>query len=138
MSRIDDPRDHDIVYTKTGTALTTSYTFGDDFSVGSNTRISLFVVLAEAAMGSSMSTAEVKLQVKDKAGNYYDVNTMLNDAGGGTVSNVQSLASTAGSTLYYLLQTDTIAPNISGCRIAAKSTGATASGDSLVVRAVSM
>jgi hypothetical protein len=135
MGRHDVLEDKGLVYTKSGTALTTSYTFGDAQSTGTATRISLFVLLTEGG-ASSMSTAEVKLQVKDKLGNYYDVLTTQNDASG-TTTNAQSLASTGSTTNYYLLQSENISAT-NGWRIAGKSTGATATGDSLLVYAVVM
>ena len=137
MARTDLLQDLGIIYSKTGTALTTSYTAGADQSCGQATRLSLFVALTEAGSGSSMSSAEVKLQVKDVAGNYYDAITTLNNATGTTVIE-QQLTSTAGSTLYYLIQSENLAPSIAGWRVAAKSTGATAAGDSIVIRAVVM
>lgn len=135
MGRQDLLEDKGTVYSKTGSALTTSYTFGDDVNPGHATRLSLFVIATEAAAASSMGNVLVKLQVKDSAGNYYDAITTRNDASG-TTQLEHTIATTAGASAYVLLQTENIAASVAGFRVAGKADGATVTGDGLVVRAV--
>lgn len=136
MARVDLLKDLGSIFSATGTALTTSYVGGADQATGQARIVSLFVA-AQGKAGTSVTSVEVKLQVKDIAGNYYDAITVQNDATGTTVV-AQTMAVTASQTNYYLLQSENMAPSVAGWRVVAKSTGAAAAGDSLVIRAVVM
>src|SRR5438067_2530783 len=134
MGRQDQLTDLDVIYTKTGTALTTSYTAGTTQYTGQARIGSFWVAVTRAASGSSMSNAIVKLASLDKNGNPHDAITTLNDDSGTTKVN-QSLTATANQTLRYLLQTENMAPSIGGWAIYARADGATVAGDSVVVLA---
>ncbi len=137
MGRYDLLEDKGTVYSKTGTALTTSYTTGSAIATGQATRLSLFVQSTEAASASSMGNVLVKLQVSDTAGNWYDALTTRNNATGDTQLE-HTIATVAGATAYTLLQTENIAATVSGFRVAGKADGTTVAGDGLVVLAVVM
>lgn len=147
MARNDTLEDKGTVYSKTGSSLTTSYTFGDAVSAGQATRFTLFVAAFEKASGSSMGNVTVKAQVRDAGGNWHDILTTRNNGaattstgstGAGDTLVEHVLATTAGATTLMCLQTENLAPAVHGFRVAGKADGATADTDSLTVYAVVM
>lgn len=135
MARTDTLNDHGTVLSLAAATIVNTYTAGaQQISPGQPSRLSVFVAVTGKS-ATSLTAITLKLQVADVLGSWYDAVTTLNDATGTTVIE-QSLSVTASTTLYYLLQSENLAPSVGGWRISAKANTTGSGADAVLVKAV--